>query len=120
MNSSKYGEIDGEGVCGNANRPGCGQVIWWVKTRRGKSMPVNEDDTCHWETCPKAENFRPNDPSKRTSPKPPNVQMTGEILDTFSDGTARIKLDSPLDITRNVVQVALRLPPKPPEDDLPF
>lgn len=37
---------------------GCGNEIWWVKTKKGKFMPVDPDGTPHWATCPKASKFK--------------------------------------------------------------
>lgn len=56
---------------------GCGQEIIWKKTEDGKNMPldinpkkkaiilkdgatvvIRDTYTVHWETCPKADNFR--------------------------------------------------------------
>jgi hypothetical protein len=37
---------------------GCGQAIFWVRTRSGASMPVNPGPkTSHFTTCPKAAAF---------------------------------------------------------------
>ncbi len=49
----------------------CGEHILWVKTRKGKNMPIDykpefENDTefkygrhiCHFSTCPNANDFR--------------------------------------------------------------
>lgn len=37
---------------------GCGADIWFVKTPRGKSMPLNRDGTSHHVTCPRVDDFR--------------------------------------------------------------
>lgn len=36
---------------------GCGAPMWFVTTEAGKKMPLNEDGTSHFQTCPKANNF---------------------------------------------------------------
>lgn len=37
---------------------GCGADIFWIKTDKGKSMPVDpEDGQAHWGTCPQAKQF---------------------------------------------------------------
>lgn len=61
MQSSKFGDLS-RGRNGEDPRPAkcrsCDGTIWWVVTRRGKNMPVNPDDTSHFETCPKAKEHR--------------------------------------------------------------
>lgn len=42
---------------------GCKALIWWVKTPKGKNMPVDKDGAPHWGTCPKSDRFRGYDPS---------------------------------------------------------
>ena len=37
---------------------GCGAQIYWVRTPKGKNMPVDPDGTPHWSTCPKASAFK--------------------------------------------------------------
>jgi hypothetical protein len=37
---------------------GCGVLIWWVMTEHGRKMPVNQDGTTHYATCPNADEFR--------------------------------------------------------------
>lgn len=37
---------------------GCKAWIYWVKTKNGKNMPVDEDGTPHWATCTKAKDFK--------------------------------------------------------------
>lgn len=29
----------------------CQAEIWWVKSKKGKNVPVNADGICHYETC---------------------------------------------------------------------
>lgn len=36
----------------------CGASIQWIKTTKGKNMPVNADGTSHFATCPQAGNWR--------------------------------------------------------------
>lgn len=56
----------------------CGATIAWIKTSRGKNMPVNYqagmDDMevytrgvhkAHWETCPKREQVKEDQEKKR-------------------------------------------------------
>lgn len=120
MESSRFGEVTGDGVCGNPYREGCGQVIFWVKTRAGKNMPVDADDTCHYETCPKGENFRAKQAANKPA-RPAKVELTGEIQNVLEDGTWIVKPDSKYDLQgRNTVQIGLRIAPPDPDDDLPF
>jgi len=44
---------------------GCGADIWWVETRTGAHMPVNEDGRSHFETCPRAGEFSRRRPPAR-------------------------------------------------------
>lgn len=37
---------------------GCGAEIYWIRTIKGKLMPVDPDGTSHFATCPKAKSFR--------------------------------------------------------------
>ncbi len=37
---------------------GCHAVIYWIKTAKGKNMPVDPDGQPHWATCPKARSFK--------------------------------------------------------------
>ena len=37
---------------------GCGALIYWIKTKKGKNMPVDADGQPHWATCEKADTFR--------------------------------------------------------------
>jgi hypothetical protein len=37
---------------------GCGAVIAFAETARGKLMPIDIDGTSHFATCPQAERFR--------------------------------------------------------------
>lgn len=46
------------GFCGSKTGGGCGQEIWWVKTRAGKAAPMNADGSSHFGTCEFARNFR--------------------------------------------------------------
>jgi hypothetical protein len=45
---------------GSVSHPcaGCGEPIYWIKTKAGASMPLNPDGTSHFATCPKADLFR--------------------------------------------------------------
>lgn len=38
------------GFCGK-NGNGCGQEIWWAKTKLGKAAPLNADGSSHFGTC---------------------------------------------------------------------
>ena len=38
----------------------CHEKIVWVRTKRGRAMPVNEDGTSHFATCPDANEWRNN------------------------------------------------------------
>lgn len=57
--------------CGNKKRKGCGEPIIWLKTRRGKFMPIEPESVepddelydhrrhvVHWGNCPYADWFR--------------------------------------------------------------
>lgn len=37
---------------------GCGAIIYWVVTLRGRNMPVNPDGTPHWDSCPEKNLFK--------------------------------------------------------------
>lgn len=43
---------------------GCGAKIYWIKTKRGKNMPIDPDGEPHHATCPKVEDFRKKEVSK--------------------------------------------------------
>jgi hypothetical protein len=36
----------------------CGAGIHWIKTAKGKNMPVDPDGTSHFATCPNADQHR--------------------------------------------------------------
>lgn len=83
MNESKWGTVEGPGECRSCKAP-----MWWVLTRKGKKMPVNEDDTCHWETCPQAKEWR----RERTSPPPGSEKpATTEPIDPGNGVVCRSK-----------------------------
>ena len=37
---------------------GCNAIIYWIKTKAGKNMPVDEDGQPHWGSCSKAKDFK--------------------------------------------------------------
>lgn len=37
---------------------GCGAAVAWIRTKAGRSMPVDADGTSHFATCPQAAQFR--------------------------------------------------------------
>ncbi len=37
---------------------GCRAVVYWVKTKTGKNMPLDPDGEPHFATCPDAARFR--------------------------------------------------------------
>jgi hypothetical protein len=37
---------------------GCKTTIYWIRTRAGKAMPVNQNGTSHFSTCSQANQFR--------------------------------------------------------------
>ena len=37
---------------------GCNALIYWIRTEKGKAMPVNPDGVSHFATCPDAKEFR--------------------------------------------------------------
>ena len=53
---------------------GCNKHIYWIKTKKGASMPLNTDGTSHWGTCPEAERFR-------------NKEDPGQTVFNFDGGT---------------------------------
>lgn len=55
--STLLGNIATAAFCGSDGN-GCGAEIWWIKTRLGKSAPVNADGASHFGTCPFARNFK--------------------------------------------------------------
>ena len=44
---------------------GCDKHIYWIKTERGASMPVEVDGTPHWGNCPEADRFRGKEDSSQ-------------------------------------------------------
>jgi len=46
---------------------GCGADIYWIKTTRGKNLPLDPDGRAHFSSCPNAEDFRrdKNHPDKK-------------------------------------------------------
>ena len=36
----------------------CNAAIFWVKTKAGKNMPLDEDGQPHWGSCPNAKDFK--------------------------------------------------------------
>lgn len=51
---SQWGRVVNDGTCKDTDRgTGCGARIWWVRTKRQRTMPVDPDtDTPHHATCP--------------------------------------------------------------------
>ena len=58
-------------MSGKSNCRSCGKEILWVKTKKGKNMPVDFDSEledveefdrdrmqAHWDTCPQADQHR--------------------------------------------------------------
>jgi hypothetical protein len=41
-----------------ANCSGCNAEILWAKTKNDKWMPLNQDGSVHWESCPKSKDFK--------------------------------------------------------------
>lgn len=37
---------------------GCSALIYWIKTKAGKNMPVDADGKPHWATCTQPDKFR--------------------------------------------------------------
>lgn len=37
---------------------GCGDEIWWVKSKNGRPMPISHDFVCHFTDCSGADKFR--------------------------------------------------------------
>ncbi len=115
METSKWGEVGGESPC-----KGCGQTIFWVKTKKGKNMPVDASDVCHWETCPARDGFRPQ---KMVGTVCRNKSGQGFLLAKMDDEKASIPEGTRIRIT---VEAPPRTPhevqePQPPtEDDIPF
>lgn len=45
---------------------GCGEEIYWIKTKTGNNMPLNPDGSSHFASCPKADTFRrKEDPTQK-------------------------------------------------------
>ncbi len=57
---------------------GCQALIWFVKTEKGRSMPVEKDGAPHWGRCPKSDRFRGYDPSQ--DPKRPAQRQAYDRL----------------------------------------
>ena len=36
----------------------CGATVYWIKTFKGKNMPVNPDGVSHFATCKQADKWR--------------------------------------------------------------
>lgn len=36
----------------------CGARIFWLKTKYGKALCVNQDGEVHWATCPNRDKFK--------------------------------------------------------------
>jgi hypothetical protein len=41
---------------------GCEAPIYWVVSPKGRNVPVDEDGTCHFDTCPNADAFKRRTP----------------------------------------------------------
>lgn len=66
----KDGKIDYAKLCINVVRmygvlgfnrgecKACHRTIWWARTKNNAPMPLNDDMTSHFSTCPKADTFR--------------------------------------------------------------
>jgi len=53
-------------LIGNASQcKGCQSPMWWVTTKTGKAMPLNQDGTPHWEKCPSVRQFKITKQSQR-------------------------------------------------------
>ncbi len=83
MESSKFGTLS-PGRNGEPPRAAscrsCNAEIWWVKTRRDKNMPVNPDDSPHFETCPNAKEHRGHGNSGGAAPPlPPPPAASGPV-----------------------------------------
>jgi hypothetical protein len=48
----------------------CKRLIWFVPTRLGSKMPVDDDAVSHFKTCPAAEEFRRKNPLTRAPTLP--------------------------------------------------
>jgi hypothetical protein len=38
--------------------PRCGQKVYWITTKGGKSMPISVDGLPHWAACVDADKFK--------------------------------------------------------------
>lgn len=46
-------------VCGREGKcNSCGALIWWLKTKSGKSAPFDADGGSHFAKCPQASLWR--------------------------------------------------------------
>lgn len=76
MRTSKFGEVTSKHPVKCSS---CPQMIVWVKTRSGSSMPVDVGtDVSHFSTCPNADAHR----KKRQEAGPPGdgPVLTGHVL----------------------------------------
>ena len=94
METSKFGVLS-PGRNGEPPRAAtcrsCNATIWWVKTRRDKNMPVNPDDTSHFETCPAAKDHLGNGGQQSSGATPQPAQPAGPVW------TGVIELDDTAD-----------------------
>jgi hypothetical protein len=53
-------------LLGSEGRCECGAKVYWVRTRKYKKLPLNEDGVVHMDTCPM--------PKRKPKPKPKDGQ----------------------------------------------
>ena len=63
-------EPKNSGRCGTKTRPGCGRIVAWCRTPKGKMSPVNPNGTSHWSTCEMAASFRKPQQEQEQPPWP--------------------------------------------------
>ncbi|MBW1812182.1 MAG: hypothetical protein JRJ39_00540 [Deltaproteobacteria bacterium] len=95
---------------------GCGRPIVWVKTSKGKNMPVDPEEVTiitmggvtfkgrvvHWSTCPESDRFKKGTeptqglgPMQWRCPKCGNYNLKGHLCNcgTSEDGTGAAERD---------------------------
>lgn len=62
---------------------GCKAVIFWIKTERGRNMPVDPDGTSHFANCPDADRFRNAYHPDRDPRRPEQNRQYSKVMERF-------------------------------------
>lgn len=60
---------------------GCKALIYWIKTRADKNMPVDPDGTSHFATCPNANKFRNQYHPDKDPKRQRQARLFGDIME---------------------------------------